>query len=107
LETTFPEDTRDYGEIEKALDELIDDVHTRAQEHNYQFRTVGIKVRLEGFITFTRAKSHHDHTDNKELVRRFARELLKEFETDKRKVRLIGVRLSTLRRLDASQIKLA
>jgi len=106
-ETTFLEDTRDYGEIEKALDELIDDVHARAQEHEYQFRTVGIKVRLEGFITFTRAKSHHDYTSNKELIRQYSRELLNEFRSDRRKVRLIGVRISSLRRLDSSQVRLA
>lgn len=106
-ETTFAEDTRDYKKIEAAIDELIDDVHKRAAESGYQFRTVGIKIRFEGFITFTRAKSHHDFATSKELIRQYARELLDEFRSDRRKVRLVGVRVSNLRRIDASQVKLA
>jgi DNA polymerase IV (DinB-like DNA polymerase) len=106
-ETTFEEDTRDYTKIEAALDELIDDVYDRTVSSRYEFRTVGIKIRFEGFETFTRAKSHHDYTTEKALMRQYARELLQEFKFDRRKVRLVGFRVSNLRGLDASQVKLA
>jgi DNA polymerase IV (DinB-like DNA polymerase) len=67
------------------------------------FRTVGIKVRLENFSTFTRAKTHSRYTDDKALMEEFVMALFSEFETSKRKFRLVGVRVSSLTKADARQ----
>ncbi len=53
-ETTFDEDVADKERLLEAFRSLIDDVHARVRSQNMLFRTVGIKVRLEDFTTFTR-----------------------------------------------------
>jgi nucleotidyltransferase/DNA polymerase involved in DNA repair len=55
---------------------------------------VGIKVRLEGFETHTRDRTLATHVQERDLLLRTAEELLEEFRG--RRIRLIGVRISSL-----------
>lgn len=102
-ETTFEQDVEDRRPVIETLDKLSKDVHTRATEDGFLWRTVGIKLRFEDFSTFTRAKSRNDYTDRLDVVQSSVRSLFSEFEKDPRKIRLVGVRLSNLRRTDLSQ----
>jgi len=102
-ETTFEEDVADRSIVIETLDKLARDVHSRASQDGFLWRTVGIKLRFEDFSTFTRAKSRNDYTQSLEVVRNSVRSLFSEFENDPRKIRLVGVRLSNLRRTDLSQ----
>lgn len=102
-ETTFEQDIEDRGMVIETLDRLARDVHARATQDGFLWRTVGIKLRFEDFSTFTRAKSRNDYTRSLEVVQKSVRSLFSEFEKDPRKIRLVGVRLSNLRRTDASQ----
>jgi DNA polymerase IV (DinB-like DNA polymerase) len=102
-ETTFEEDVGDREKAMEAFNSLIDDVHARSIQQNMLFRTVGIKVRLEDFTTFTRAKSHTRHTNEKAVMQEYVRALFSEFETSRKKVRLVGVRLSNLKAADKAQ----
>jgi len=102
-ETTFEEDVADKGKVKEAFASLIEDVHTRALSQNMLFRTVGIKVRLEDFTTFTRARSHWRFTDERAIIEEFVRALFAEFEASPKKIRLIGVRVSNLKSTDTHQ----
>lgn len=102
-ETTFEEDVADRSIVIETLGKLARDVHARATQDGFLWRTVGIKLRFEDFSTFTRAKSRNDYTQSLDVVRNSVRSLFSEFEKDPRKIRLVGVRVSNLRRTDSSQ----
>lgn len=103
-ETTFKEDTSDPGEIREALRDVIDETWQEAIQRGYFFRTVTLKVRLEDFSTFTRAKTLPGPTRDRGSIVQTAAMLLKEFQGQK--VRLIGVRLTGLARLEKDQTKI-
>ncbi len=102
-ESTFDEDIADKSKVMEALHSLIDEVHARTLSQNLLFRTVGIKVRLEDFTTFTRARSHARYTDEKAVMQEYVRALFSEFEASRKKIRLVGVRVSNLKTADKAQ----
>jgi DNA polymerase IV (DinB-like DNA polymerase) len=102
-ETTFEEDVADRSKVMEAFHSLIDEVHARTLSQNMLFRTVGIKVRLEDFTTFTRARSHTRFTDEKAVMQEYVRALFSEFEASRKKIRLVGVRVSNLKTADKAQ----
>ena len=102
-ETTFPEDVADREKVMQTFGSLIEDVHARILSQRVLFCTVGIKVRVEDFTTFTRAKTHTRYTDDKVVIKEYVRSLFREFEDSKDKIRLVGVRVANLRKIDAEQ----
>ncbi len=102
-ETTFEEDVNDKRTIMAAFSSLIEDVHKRTITSNLLFRTVGIKVRFEDFSTFTRARSHSRHTNEKSIMEESVHLLFREFESSKKKIRLLGIRVANLKKIDAEQ----
>ena len=85
---------------------MIREVHDRLVEEGLLFRTVGVKVRFEGFQTFTRERSHTGFVDDRNVIDEYAHGLFREFERDPRKVRLVGVRLSGLKHAEGRQSRL-
>jgi DNA polymerase-4 len=63
----------------------------------YQEKTVTVKVRFSDFKTYTRAKSLDGFTDSEPEFKRAAFDCLNRFEL-KKKVRLIGFRISNLKK---------
>lgn len=102
-ETTFEEDIADESKVLEALLSLIDDVHARVVSQNLLFRTVGIKIRVEDFSTYTRAKSHSKYTNDKSVMEGCVRGLFNQFDASRKKFRLVGVRVSNLRKADVGQ----
>jgi DNA polymerase IV (DinB-like DNA polymerase) len=102
-ETTFQEDVTDKTKVMQAFDSIIQDVHARVQSQRMLFRTIGIKVRLENFETFTRARTHTRYTNEKAIIEEYVKQLYREFENSPRKIRLVGVRVSSLISLDSEQ----
>jgi DNA polymerase IV (DinB-like DNA polymerase) len=103
-ETTFREDTSDTEEISLALEALIDETHGEALERGYFFRTITLKVRQEDFTTFTRSRTLPRPTRDKGVVLETAKMLFSEFQG--KKIRLIGVRLTGLTKLQRGQTRL-
>ncbi len=95
-EITFDEDTSDPEIICDSVDALSDRAHKALIKAGYVFRTVSVKVRFEDFDTHTRARSIGFMSSDPELVKRISKELVGEF-IGKKKLRLIGIRLSNLR----------
>lgn len=107
VEQTFERDVRNRAVVREALDALVEEVHERLLDEGLMFRTVGIKVRFEGFDTFTREKTHTGYVDDLGVVEEYTRLLFREFEKDPRKFRLVGVRLSDLKPSEGRQERLA
>ena len=59
---------------------------------------MSLKIRLEGFITYTRSKSFSHHVQDKYQVIKVITDLLNQFSTINKKVRLVGIKLSNLER---------
>lgn len=95
-EITFDEDTSDPEIICDSVDALSDRAHKALIKAGYVFRTVSVKVRFEDFDTHTRARSIGFMSSDPELVKRISKELVGAF-IGKKKLRLIGIRLSNLR----------
>ena len=101
-ELTFDEDTSDPGVILDSIDALAGETIAALIETGYLFRTVSVKVRFEDFDTHTRARSIGFLSSDLKLVADISKELVSEFIGEK-KIRLIGVRLSNLRKADTRQ----
>ena len=97
-ETTFQSDTDNWNIISKNLAELTRDVVDSIKESGYQGKTVTIKIRFSNFETHTRAKTLNDFTDSLDIMRKAAFEIFGRIEL-KKKVRLIGVRVSNLKKV--------
>jgi DNA polymerase IV (archaeal DinB-like DNA polymerase) len=99
---TFDEDTDDPEVINKCLETLADSVHGNLMKHRFLFRTITIIVRFEDFTTYTRAKTVSSWTNDINVIKKTAIELLSEF-LDRKKLRLVGVGVSKLRGIDEKQ----
>ncbi|MEM2118880.1 MAG: DNA polymerase IV, partial [Candidatus Bathyarchaeia archaeon] len=95
-ESTFEEDTLDYELVFRTLDEISKQVHDDILKQEYTFKTVTIKVRYENFETHTYAKTLPYKTNRLQDLQKTAKELFKASLKRGRKIRLVGVRVSTL-----------
>jgi len=95
-ERTFYQDTYDMKEIFTKLEELNDRIHKSILKNNIYYRTITLKIRFEGFLTYTRSKSLPLHIQDKNKVLDIILDLYKEFSTSNKKVRLVGIKLSNL-----------
>ncbi len=95
-ETTFEEDTAESTLIFQALDALCEDVLKETVDQHLLFKTVTIKIRYQGFETHTRSKTLPFLTNRLHDLQKTANELLFANLQKDRKVRLIGVRVSSL-----------
>ena len=94
-ETTFDYDLRGLSALEPVLLRLTDELCETLVKQERRGRTIGIKVRLDDFSTHTRARSRAEATNDVDVVRAVALDLLREFDPP-RPVRLIGVRVAGL-----------
>lgn len=95
-ELTFDKDTSDKGEIEPALMSLCEKVSNRLRRENLKGRTITLKIRLEGFYTYTRAATIDSATNYVDTIFREIKGLYNKFDANKKKIRLLGVRVSNL-----------
>jgi nucleotidyltransferase/DNA polymerase involved in DNA repair len=95
-ETTFDQDVRDKTKIEKELAWLCELVSDRLRQEGFKCRTLTLKIRLEGFQTYTRAQTLAEPTNFPEVLIKEIRRLFENFEIKNKKVRLVGVRASKL-----------
>lgn len=97
-ERTFYEDTDDYNKILSKLEEINDLIDKKIKKHNIIYKTITLKIRFEGFETYTRAKTLPIYIQNKNRVMREILELLEEFSESNKKIRLVGIKLSNLKK---------
>jgi nucleotidyltransferase/DNA polymerase involved in DNA repair len=95
-EITFEKDTADEREIRESLLALADKVSSRLREGGLKGRTVTLKLRLEGFETYTRARTLPLSTNYTDVIGREILALYGAFQKERKKVRLLGVKVSGL-----------
>ena len=95
-ELTFAEDTGSEAEIKRALLALSDKVSSRLRADGFKGRTVTLKIRLEGFETFTRAHTLPLSTNYADVIAPEVLKLYAAFRRGPKKVRLLGVKVSGL-----------
>ena len=95
-EVTFEKDVDDEGQILGVLDELAEEIHKELIDNGFRFKTITIKIRYEHFDTYTRAKSLSFPTNDLDILRNNAKRLIDAFLRGNKKIRLIGLRVSTL-----------
>jgi DNA polymerase IV (DinB-like DNA polymerase) len=103
--------TRDKEKLLKYLNELIEEVYSRANKKGYQFRTVGIKIVKSDFSIETRELSYSSYQNKQESIAAVIESLLDKFpflyheeknafkNTSTLTVRKVGIKLSNLIRL--------
>ena len=95
-ETTFEEDTADPDAVLQALEALCVDVQKEAENQHLVFKTVTLKIRYENFETHTKSRTLPFLTNRLYDLEKTEKELLSAYLRSDRKVRLIGVRVSSL-----------
>lgn len=108
-ETTFERDLharRDRPLLSEAFTALCQRVAEDLVRKGYVGRTVGIKLRFEDFRTVTRDLTLPEFTRDAAVIRRAAGECLKRVPLDRR-IRLLGVRVSTLLHASERQLRAA
>jgi len=95
-ETTFEEDTSAFNIIFETLDKLGKEIHEELAERKLLFKTVTIKIRYKHFETHTHGKTLSFFTNNLQSLQKAAKELIKPYLSENRKVRLVGLRASNL-----------
>lgn len=100
-ETTFERDlhaVRDRAELTQILDALVAELATDLQRKGYAGRTIGIKLRFEDFKTVTRDLTLPQAVADAAAIRHAAGLCLRRVDLARR-LRLLGVRAGSLRRL--------
>ncbi|MFX0028983.1 MAG: DNA polymerase IV [Candidatus Hermodarchaeota archaeon] len=97
-ERTFFEDTDDFNVILSKLGDINEKIHKTIFKNQITYKTISLKIRFEGYQTYTRAKTLPFHIQDKERVLEVILELFQEFFSNMKKVRLVGIKLSSLER---------
>ncbi|MGM0771900.1 MAG: DNA polymerase IV [Halobacteriota archaeon] len=105
-EDTFERDTSDMVYVEEVIENLSENVHGSLLKKKYLFKTVTIKVRLEDFTTYTRARTLGAYSSDLIAIKRTAKMLLQEFRC-RGKLRLVGVGVTKLEKMDEKQSRLS
>jgi DNA polymerase IV (DinB-like DNA polymerase) len=95
-ELTFEKDEDDFEAVLQTLDKLAELVCEDAMKQHLQFKTITIKVRYKNFETHTHSKTLPFITSRPSDAKKAARELLKPYLDPERRIRLIGLRVSSL-----------
>ncbi len=99
-EITFQKDIANRQFLGKILVGLAREVVKDIKQRGYKGKTVTVKVRFMDFKTHTRSKTLYTHSDSWEEINNAAFDCFNRFEFKKR-VRLIGMRLSRLEKSES------
>lgn len=103
VENTFPEDILDRKEVVFQLQQLLAQALERLAEKNLTARTLTVKIKYHNFVQITRSRTVSCSllTATDEVLLSLLVSLLKNTEVGNRKIRLLGVSLSSLEKPSA------
>ena len=102
-ETTFERDLHalhDRVQLRAEFITLCEQVARDLQRHGYAGRTVGVKLRYDNFVRQTRDQTIEAPTNDVATIRSVAAQCLRRAELTRR-LRLLGVKVSGLARVEA------
>lgn len=95
-DTTFEKDVDDQEQILQVLDGLAEEVHEDVIANGFKFKTITVRIRYQHFDTHTRSRSLSFPTNDQDILKNNAKRLIAPFLRGRKKIRLIGVRVSSL-----------
>lgn len=98
-EVTFERDIIDAAPVLEMMDGLAEEICAELLECGFRFKTITVKVRYEHFDTFTRSRSLAFYSNDLDILRNNGKRLIDPFLRKKKRVRLVGLRVSALNRL--------
>lgn len=98
-EVTFERDIEDAAPVLEMMNGLAEEIHSELVECGFRFKTITVKVRYEHFDTFTRARSLSFSTNDLDILKNNGKRLVDQFLRKRKKVRLVGLRVSALSRV--------
>jgi DNA polymerase-4 len=104
-ETTFERDLHavaDREELGRIFTRLCEQVASDLKRKGYVGKTIGIKLRYDNFQSVTRDQTGAQRTQDAQAIRQTAGQCLKRVDLTRR-LRLLGVRVGSLMKLDAWQ----
>jgi len=102
-ETTLWMASNDYETVESMLFYLTERLGRALRRLGLRGRTVQVKLRYQDFTTVQCSRSLGEHTDRDEEIFAAARRLLRQRWSRGRRLRLVGVGLTDLRRVGNTQ----
>jgi nucleotidyltransferase/DNA polymerase involved in DNA repair len=105
-EHTYDEDVADPQIIERTIWRLADGLSADMRRADLKGQVITLKIRLEGFETFTRQRKLSEFTNDAETMRETALELFHKFDRKNKRVRLIGIGMSHLNNVGGEQLSL-
>ncbi len=93
-EHTWDEDVGEAHLVEQRIWKIADDLSSYMRAEKIKGRVLTLKIRLEGFLTYTRRQTLSAHTHDAELMRETAIHLFRNFDRQGKRVRLIGINMS-------------
>ncbi|GAB4374210.1 MAG: DNA polymerase IV [Calditrichia bacterium] len=105
-EMTFSRDQGDIEVVRKTLFTLAEKVGGRARRAGTRGKTVHLKIRFQGFKTYTRSHTLRDPTNLTQDIYETANLMLCEFDPLEVPVRLVGVGISQLTGREGVQLSL-
>ncbi len=105
-EHTFGSDEADESILLQTLLRLSEKVGYRLRKKGLQGKTVHLKLRYENFSTITRNKTLDHYTDSTEMLYSTVRLLFRKNYQKGRKIRLLGVGISSFGRQENQQLTL-
>jgi len=103
-EHTFGVDCGDDGVVAGVLLKISEDLSRGLRKEALFAKTVTLKIRLSGFETFTRNKTHEKAIQNTGEIRSSALALFHSFDTGRKAIRLLGISLSGLVSAPSAQL---
>ncbi len=95
-ETTFEKDVSDDETVRHALLAIADSLSHSLRREGFQGRTITLKIRLQGFETYTRSRTLSRAADDMFTLRDIAEELYSAVNRRGRKIRRVGIKVSGL-----------
>jgi nucleotidyltransferase/DNA polymerase involved in DNA repair len=105
-EHTYDQDVADQQIVEQTIWRIADGLSADMRRSDLKGRVLTLKIRLEGFETFTRQRKLPEFTNDAETMRQLALEIFRKFDRQGKKVRLIGIGMSHLNNVGGEQLSL-
>jgi DNA polymerase IV len=102
-ENTFEKDLVAPGEMQTALQPIIDKVWTHCEQTGVRGRTVTLKVKFSDFQQITRSRTLTGYVENRSALEQASIDLLNILFPLDKSVRLLGVSLSALNTDDETE----
>ncbi len=93
-ERTFFSDTYNFNEVLSKFESINKKIHKILNKQQIAYKTITLKIRFEDFQTFTRSRTFPYHIQDEKFVLNTILDLFKEFSSNKKKIRLVGIKLS-------------